>query len=80
MTGSSPIRIFTLDDHPLVREGISGLVGVQPDMKAIVQAIANSPGFCGIWRAPRSVISTSALRVGLTEVRSRRSSSRDSLV
>jgi DNA-binding NarL/FixJ family response regulator len=39
MTGSSPIRIFTLDDHPLVREGISGLVGVQPDMKAVVQAI-----------------------------------------
>ena len=32
MTGSSPIRILTVDDHPLVREGIAGLVGVQPDM------------------------------------------------
>ena len=24
MTGSSPIRILTVDDHPLVREGIAG--------------------------------------------------------
>ena len=29
---SSPIRILTVDDHPVVREGIAGLVGVQPDM------------------------------------------------
>jgi DNA-binding NarL/FixJ family response regulator len=32
MTGSSPIRILTVDDHPVVRDGITGLVGVQPDM------------------------------------------------
>jgi len=31
-TGSSKIRILTIDDHPVVRQGIAGLVGVQPDM------------------------------------------------
>ena len=38
MTGSSPIRILTVDDHPLVREGIAGLVGVQPDMTMVAEA------------------------------------------
>ena len=36
--GSSPIRILAVDDHPLVREGIAGLVGVQPDMTLVAQA------------------------------------------
>jgi DNA-binding NarL/FixJ family response regulator len=30
--GASRIRILTVDDHPIVRQGIAGLVGVQPDM------------------------------------------------
>ena len=38
MTGSSQVRILTVDDHPLVREGIAGLVGVQPDMTVIAEA------------------------------------------
>ena len=38
MTGSTPIRILTVDDHPVVREGIAGLVGVQPDMAVIAEA------------------------------------------
>jgi len=28
----SQIRILAVDDHPLVRQGIAGLIGVQPDM------------------------------------------------
>ena len=38
MTSSTPIRILTVDDHPVVREGIAGLVGVQPDMTVIAEA------------------------------------------
>lgn len=29
---STPIRIFSVDDHPLLREGIAALVNNQPDM------------------------------------------------
>ena len=36
--GSSPIRILAVDDHPLVREGIAGFVGVQPDMTIVAEA------------------------------------------
>jgi len=37
-TGSSQIRILAVDDHALVREGIAGLVGVQPDMVMVGEA------------------------------------------
>jgi DNA-binding NarL/FixJ family response regulator len=36
--GGSPIRILAVDDHPLMREGIARLVGVQPDMTLVAQA------------------------------------------
>ena len=36
--GSSRIRILTVDDHPVVRQGIAGLVGVQPDMVIVGEA------------------------------------------
>ena len=29
---ASPIRILVVDDHPVVRQGVAGLVGGQPDM------------------------------------------------
>ena len=36
--GSSPIRILAVDDHPIVRQGIVGLVGTQPDMALVGEA------------------------------------------
>ena len=36
--GSSPIRVLTVDDHPVVREGIAGLIGVQADMTLVAEA------------------------------------------
>ena len=36
--GASPIRILAVDDHPLVRQGIAGLIGVQPDMALVGEA------------------------------------------
>ncbi len=35
---ASRIRILMVDDHALVREGIAGLVGVQPDMVVVGEA------------------------------------------
>src|ERR1700735_4661741 len=35
---SSPIRILSVDDHPLIRQGIAGLVATEADMNLIAQA------------------------------------------
>lgn len=37
-TGPSLIRILTVDDHPMLREGIAALVASQPDMKLVAEA------------------------------------------
>ena len=38
MNARSQIRVFSVDDHPLLREGIAALVNNQPDMVLIGQA------------------------------------------
>ena len=35
---TSPIRILSVDDHPIVRQGIAGLVSIQPDMILVGEA------------------------------------------
>ena len=37
-TGSSSIRIMTVDDHALLRQGIAALLKTQPDMELIAEA------------------------------------------
>jgi DNA-binding NarL/FixJ family response regulator len=34
----TPIRILLVDDHPLLREGVAGLVADQPDMRLVSEA------------------------------------------
>jgi len=37
-TGPSSIRILTVDDHPLLRQGIASLIKTQPDMQLVAEA------------------------------------------
>jgi len=37
-TGTAQIRILAVDDHPLVRQGIAGLIRIQPDMILVGEA------------------------------------------
>jgi DNA-binding NarL/FixJ family response regulator len=38
MGTEDPIRILSVDDHPLLREGIAAIINMQPDMQIVAQA------------------------------------------
>ena len=38
MSGKRKIRVFSVDDHPLLREGIAAIINSQDDMVMVAQA------------------------------------------
>jgi DNA-binding NarL/FixJ family response regulator len=44
MTDNSRIRVLCVDDHPLLREGITAIVNNEPDMSLVAEASTSSEG------------------------------------
>ena len=42
MSDQTHIRVFSVDDHPLLREGIAAIINNQPDMQIVAQAANGS--------------------------------------
>src|SRR6266446_4115667 len=44
MNDQARIRVFSVDDHPLLREGIAAIINSQPDMLLVAAASSGSEG------------------------------------
>jgi DNA-binding NarL/FixJ family response regulator len=44
MSATAPIRVLAVDDHPLLREGISAMIKSQPDMELVAEASSGRDG------------------------------------
>ena len=47
MTNPTPIRILSIDDHPLMREGIAAIIRNEPDMLLVAEASNGREGIQG---------------------------------
>jgi len=61
-TDPHPIRILTVDDHPLLRDGIASLVGTQTDMAVIAEA-SNGREAIEVFRKHRPDVTLMDLRM-----------------
>jgi DNA-binding NarL/FixJ family response regulator len=48
--GAAPIRVFTVDDHPMLREGIAAMLEGQKDMVLVGEAASGREGIDGFRR------------------------------
>ncbi len=62
MTNVAPIRILSVEDHPLLREGIAAMINTQPDM-LLVGAPANGTEGIETFRALRPDVTLMDLRL-----------------
>jgi DNA-binding NarL/FixJ family response regulator len=62
MSDERPIRIFSVDDHPLLREGITAIINSQTDMLLVVEA-ANGADAIKKYREHRPDITLMDLRL-----------------
>jgi DNA-binding NarL/FixJ family response regulator len=52
MTNAAPIGVLTVDDHPLLREGLAAVINCQPDMSLIATAATGTEAM-DLFRASR---------------------------
>jgi DNA-binding NarL/FixJ family response regulator len=62
MSDQPPIRVLTVDDHPLLREGIAAIINNQPDMLLVAQA-SNGTDAVQMFREHRPDVTLMDLRL-----------------
>ncbi|HEX8292741.1 MAG TPA: response regulator transcription factor [Pyrinomonadaceae bacterium] len=62
MNEQSGIRVLSVDDHPLMREGVAAIVNSRPDMKIVAQA-ANGSEAVEMYRRHRPDVTLMDLRL-----------------
>ena len=62
MNDPSPIRVLSVDDHPLLREGIAAIINHQPDMVMVAEAASGCEAI-QIFRRERPDITLMDLRL-----------------
>ncbi|RYE92222.1 MAG: response regulator transcription factor [Myxococcales bacterium] len=45
---TTPLRVFLADDHPIVRDGLRGLIEAQPDMQVVGEACDGASAVAGV--------------------------------